>query len=63
MINIQYQITLDYGASGWIKKTKNDLYKEGKTYDTDFNTITDYTYSGFISKHTCSLNNEEYQRI
>ena len=53
----------DNDSLNCIKKIKDDLYKEGKTHDTDVTTKEDYSSPGMIFKHTCSLNDEEYQRI
>ena len=53
----------DDKSLGFIKQIKDDLYREGKKYDTDVNTTEVFTSPGMIHKHTCSLNDEEYQRI
>ena len=53
----------DNNSLGFINKIKDDLYREGKKYDTDVDTIEDFTSPGMIYKHTCSLNDKEYQRI
>lgn len=53
----------DDDSLNFIKKIKDDLYREGLTHDTDVNTEEDYTSPGMIYKHNCSLNDEEYQRI
>ena len=53
----------DNDSLNCIKRIKDDLYREGKTHDTDVNTKEDYSSPGMIFKHTCSLNDEEYQRI
>jgi len=59
----EFKVILDNEASSCIQRIKDELYTEGKTYDTDFRTETNYECPGFISQHNCTLNDEEYQRI
>lgn len=42
---------------------KNNLFEEGKTYDTDVLTYNNFKVPGFYNSLTCSLNDVEYQRI
>ena len=56
-------IIFDKESKDIMNLMKDDLYKEGKRHDTDVYTYDNFTYPQFITKHTCSLNDEEYQRI
>ena len=42
---------------------KDRLYATGKTYDTDVSTYDMFTVPGFVEKHTCPLNEANYQKI
>ena len=59
----EFKVRLDNEASSCIKRIKDELYTEGKTYDTDVSTKTNYECPGFISQHNCSLNDEEYKEL
>ena len=58
-----YRITFDSNSQSTMTKMKDDLYKEGKTYDTDVRTYDVFKVPGFTEKHTCPLNESEYNRI
>ena len=58
-----YTISFDQEPKNIMNKMKDDLYAEGKTYDTDVHTYDIFTVPGFCDKHTCPLNEGEYQKI
>ena len=53
----------DNESLNFIKKIKDDLYNEGKKYDTDVSTKEEFSSPDMICKHNCSLNDVEYRRI
>ena len=46
-----------------IELIREQLYEEGKQNDDEPFTYDNFTCPNFITNHTCSLNDEEYQRI
>ena len=58
-----YEINLDSASENRIQEIKDDLYKEGRTYDTDVHTYDKRQVPNLIEKIKCTLNDEEYQRI
>ena len=61
--HFSFLIIFDPESRDFVDKIKSDLYREGKTHDTDVTTTENFTSPGMIFKHKCSLNDEEYQRI
>ena len=61
--HFSFLIIFDPESRDFVDKIKSDLYREGKTHDTDVTTTENFTCPGMIFKHKCSLNDEEYQRI
>ena len=58
-----FNITFDSGALQQFQKLKSDLFNEGKRHDTDVSTYHNYQCPKMINKITCTLNEEEYNRI
>ena len=58
-----YNISFDQESQNIMNSMKDELYSKGKTYDTDVHTYDIFTVPGFCDKHTCPLNEGEYQRI
>ena len=58
-----YRINLDAISTNFMSTTKNELFREGKNYDTDVHTYERLEVPQLIKKIKCSLNDEEYQRI
>ena len=58
-----YRINLDAISTNFMSTTKNELFREGKNYDTDVHTYERLEVPQPIKKIKCSLNDEEYQRI
>ena len=58
-----YHISFDQASQNKIKQMKDRLYATGKTYDTDVSTYDMFTVPGFVEKHTCPLNEANYQKI
>ncbi len=57
------EIYLDQESENIINNIKNTLILIGKTKDTNVHSYVNYTIPNLIDKHTCSLNDYEYQKI
>ena len=57
------EIYLDKKSENNINDIKNKLIEFGKTQDTNVHSYVNYTIPQLISKHTCILNDYEYQKI
>ena len=62
-VTFDSEFILDTDSLDAIKKIKDDLYREGRKYDTDVKTKEDFSSPDMINQHKCSLNEKEYQRI
>lgn len=58
-----FDFTFDQVSQSTLKQMKDNLFEEGKTYDTDVHTYNNFKVPGFYNSLTCSLNDVEYQRI
>ena len=57
------EIYLDKKSENNINDIKNKLIEYGETQDTNVHSYVNYTIPQLISKHTCILNDYEYQKI
>ena len=57
------RFSFDHESQTIMSRMKDGLYAEGKKHDTDVHTYDNFTVPGFHNKHTCPLNESEYQRI